>query len=380
MRLLIDATCIVNKPTGAGRYAVQLLTALSRMDRDNEYTIFVQRSLNSDCPVFALSRAANFHFRRINSPAVGPAKQLAFAWVLGQVHNCRSLIHSLNSELPLFHSMNGVVTVHDLKYLKYPHYLQGLAWLKARYLKYIIGRSVGKARKVITDSESTKKDLMTDLRVPEEKVRVVHLASALHETPAPDEKLHAGILAKYNVRVPFFLFVGEKRRHKNLEGLIEAFAMFKRQGDTWGTTLVAIGPPHSSGSDYLAMTQRLAVDRFITFIDFVDDEHLGVIYRHAEALVMPSLYEGFGLPILEAMEHETAVITSNLSSMPEVAGDAALLVNPLDPSDIAEKMRMLMCSPSLGAALVAKGRERVRSFSWDKVASETLRVYQECFH
>jgi len=270
--------------------------------------------------------------------------------------------------------MNSVVTIHDLKYLRYHHLLKGASQLKAMYLKRIMRSVAKKARKIIAVSRSTRRDIVMLLGVEESKIEVIHEASNLASySPAGCEDNGS----RYSTGLPYFLCVAERRPHKNLEGLMEAFAIFKRRYDKWGTSLVLVGKEYSRHEDSLVDAKYRDIQGDVTITGFVPDEDLRVLYGEAEIFLLVSFYEGFGIPILEAMDCGTPVITSNISSMPEVAGDAAILVDPHDPEEIARAMLAIMGSRSLRDELVQKGYARARVFSWEETARQTLEVYEK---
>lgn len=379
MKILIDATGIVNETTGAGQYSLQLLKALSEIDNENEYFVVLQKSLSEKHPIFTLATKSNFSLIRANIPAVGPKKQISFLSFLWSTRIQCDLLHGLNSELPLFCNINSIVTIHDLVYLKYPEFLKGLAKLKSKYLECIIKKGAKKANKIIAVSESTKSDIINLLGIKANKIKVIYEASNFN-LYAQKNGSNSKIIKKYSIKKPYILFVGEKRPHKNLEGLIKAFAIFKQKYDKWNTNLVITGKQYSNYKSYLMEIKELNVFNSVIFTGFISDEDLKTIYSEAEIFLLVSFYEGFGIPILEAMECGTPVITSDVSSMPEVAGGAALLVNPHNPEEIAEKINSIMNSKGLKKQLIEKGYRRVKEFSWEKTAEQTLKIYKEVYN
>ena len=380
MKILIDASGIINKTTGVGQYSLQLLKALAEIDNKNEYSFVLQKGLDESLSVYRLGKNRNFSFIQGNVSAVGPQKQRYYYSLLRRDSFKFDLLHSLNSELPLYCDVKKVVTIHDLKYLKYPHFFKDFSRIKAKYLEYIMKKGVEKANKIIAVSQSTKKDIINILGIDKDKIRVIYEASnfvmySQQNNNMPNEE----IIEKYAIKKPYFLYVGEKRPHKNIEGLIEAFAIFKEKYDQWDTSLVIAGKQYSGYQDYIKKAEKLGVIDLLIFTGFIPNEHLKPIYTQAEALLFVSFYEGFGIPILEAMECGIPVITSNISSMPEVAGDAALLVDPGNIQKIASKMNELMKSDSLKKQMIEKGLKRNRQFSWKSTARETLQVYEEIY-
>jgi glycosyltransferase involved in cell wall biosynthesis len=380
LKILIDASGIINKTTGVGQYSLQLLKALAEVDNKNEYFIVLQKELDEKHPIYNLRKKRNFSFIKGNVSAVGPQKQRYYYSLLRRNSSQFDLLHSLNSELPLYCDIKKIVTIHDLKYLKYPHFFKDFSKIKAKYLEYTMKKGAEKADVIIAVSQSTKKDIINLLGIEKDKIRVIYEASNLGMySRKNDNILNSDILKKYSIQKPYFLYVGEKRPHKNIEGLIGAFAIFKEKYDQWKTYLVIIGKKYLKYQDYINKAEQLGVMNYLIFTGFIPDEHLKSIYSEAEALLFLSFYEGFGIPILEAMECGIPVITSNISSMPEVAGDAALLVDPGNIQKIAAHMNNVMESESLKKQLIEKGWKRNKQFSWELSARETLKLYDEIY-
>jgi glycosyltransferase involved in cell wall biosynthesis len=236
-----------------------------------------------------------------------------------------------------------------------------------------------KATLIIAVSQSTKEGLVNLLGIPPQKIRVVPLAVASRFKVVEDEALKESIRRKYALPPRFFLFVGLLNPRKNGVRLIQAYHRFKSETDL-PHKLVFVGAKGWLYEDVLAQIEELGLEKEIIFTGYVADEDLPPIYNLAEALVYPSLYEGFGLPILEAMACGTPVITSNVSSAPEVAGGAALLVDPYDVDQLAEVMYKVASQGDLRAYLTRHGLKRARDFSWEKTALETLAVYEEAYN
>lgn len=380
MKILIDAFGIVNKTTGVGQYSLQLLSALSEIDTRNEYYICLQRKLNDNHPIFNLKNQQNFILIRDDVSAIGPKKQFYYYNILRRNRFKFDLFHSLNSELPLCGNIKSIVTFHDLKYIKYPYFLSKFSTIKSKYLRYTMKKGAEKASKIIAVSQSTKKDIIRLLGIEKDKIIVIYEASNLGMYSRKNDDIsNSDIFKKYSVQKPYFLYVGEKRPHKNLERLIKAFAIFKEKHDNRNTSLVLTGKKYSTYHEYITTAENLGVKDSLIFTGFIPEKYLKTIYSEAEALLLISFYEGFGIPILEAMECGIPVITSNISSMPEVAGKAALLVDPNNIQEIVEKMNNIVNSKILRKQLIEKGFKRVKQFSWERTAKQTLKVYDETY-
>ncbi len=264
-----------------------------------------------------------------------------------------------------------IVTCLDI--IRYTHPQNRFEYLTGRY----IYPSLKKADKLIAISEFTKSELIKHLRIPEDKIAVVYMGIDHREyrpMPSNDE-----IVNKYKLPedMKIILCVGAEIPRKNLSTLIEAFGKLKK--DYEGVKLVKVGNPQASGAREKLMKSinKLGLEKEVIFTDFVTEEDLPQIYNAADLYVYPSFYEGFGLPVLEAMACGVPVITSNASSLPEVAGDAAITVDPHDANTLAKAMYDVLTNDQLRENLMKKGLERAKLFSWEKTAKETLKVYEE---
>ena len=380
MKILIDAFGIVDKTTGVGQYSLQLLNALSEIDSKNEYYICFQKKLNDSHPIFNLKNKRNFTLIRDDVSAIGPKKQFYYYNLLRRNRFKFDLLHSLNSELPLYGNTKSIVTFHDLKYIRYPYFLNKFSTIKSKYLKYTMKKGAEKASKIIAVSQSTKNDIIHLLRIEKDKIIVIYEASNLGMYLKVNGGMaNSEILKKYAIQKPYFLYVGEKRPHKNLEGLIKAFAIFKEKYDSRNSSLVLTGKKYSTYHEYITIAENLGVKNSLIFTGFIPEKYLKTIYSEAETLLLISFYEGFGIPILEAMECGIPVITSNISSIPEVAGKAALLVDPNNIQEIAGAMNDIVSSKTLRKQLIESGLKRVKQFSWERTARQTLKVYNEIY-
>jgi len=377
MKILIDASAIKNTITGAGKYASCLLRALSQLDNANQYTILLNTSIPGNHPVFDTLDNRNFSLKRIDIPAIGPKRQLIF---LRKIRNRiqYDVFHCLHSNFPLAVSRNGVVTIHDLKFILFPQFFGRYHKVKQLYLRAIFSHALYSCNQVITDSASTKSDLLRVFKPDKQlskKIHVVHLASCMPDICCPDD-IFQHFRLKHDIPGDYFLYVGEQRPHKNIEGLIEGYRLFISKNQSADVPLVLAGVRHSSANipnDKHKMDSRCK----LVFTGPVDDRLLSGLYANALALAFTSFYEGFGLPIIEAMAYGIPVITSNVSSMPEIAGDAALLVDPQNKGSIAQALSSIYNNKSLRDHLKVKGIKRAAQFSWDKTAEKTLSVYQK---
>ena len=281
------------------------------------------------------------------------------------------VVHAPVNVAPLLAPAPTVVTVHDLAFLRFPEQYPGA---KQRYLNLLTRRSVERASRVIAVSENTRRDVLQNYRVP--AARVVTVPNGLDPAvkPVTDPAALAAFRREHGLPERFLLFVGTLQPRKNLVGLLRAVA---RAGDRLDLPLVVVG---GAGWQYAPIFDEVAAlgirDR-VTFAGYAEGRTLASWYSAATAFVFPSLYEGFGLPVLEAMACGTPVVTSATSSLPEVAGDAALLVDPSDVEALAAALVRVASDSGLREDLGRRGLARARGFSWERTARETVAVYRD---
>ncbi|MCL2678748.1 MAG: glycosyltransferase family 4 protein [Dehalococcoidia bacterium] len=286
------------------------------------------------------------------------------------LRDINELVHFTNQHfgrISLAINLPSIVTVHDLERICFP--VAGEAACAVENLKKDV-LAIKQAVKVIAVSDHTKKDLIRCLSIPEDRIVVIH--NGVDHTvfrPYPDSS-----------EFPYILYVGSERPRKNLLRFFEAFAMVKKQAGFAGVKLIKIGSPGRS-DEYrqatLAKLKELGIMDDVVFIPHVDDEQLAKYYSAAMMLVYPSLYEGFGLPVIEAMACGCPVIASNIAALPETSGGAALLVDPYNPADMAAAITSLLDNRELREQLTAKGIVRARDFDWADTAEKTLMAYRQ---
>jgi glycosyltransferase involved in cell wall biosynthesis len=388
MRIGIDARFYGSLGKGLGRYTEKLIKYLERLDDGNEYVVFLRREnfeeYRPSAPRFR-KELADYRWYSFE-------EQLLFPRLLRR-HRF-DLVHFPHFNIPVLYRGRFVVTIHDLILVRFPTLrattLHPL-WYRVKFAAYklAIRRAVFGSRKILTVSEFTRRDLLDRYPVDPEKIAVAHEAAepfchfqppeeayALFdrlgltvrvEQASPDESSH-GIIR------PYLLYVGNAYPHKNLESLVEAL----RRSDIPDMLLVLVGK-----EDYFYRRLRLAVEgkgmENVRFAGFVPDRELDSLYRRARAYVFPSLYEGFGLPPLEAMGKGTPVLASRTTSLPEVLGDAALYFDPSVEGSLEDALRRMWTDAGLGADLRKKGYRRWSRFSWEEMAKKTLETYEEAF-
>lgn len=293
-------------------------------------------------------------------------------WLEMRLHQL-DLLHSTDFIPPLYSRVPSVITVHDLAFLRWPHFLTED---NAAYYSQI-DRGVRRAQHVIVPSHSTKNDVISHLGVPDNKISVIYEAAAPLYRPIPVAPALADLQQRYNIPDKYMLFVSTIEPRKNIEGLLRAFHHLRQKYNVHDVGLVLAGKPGWLYEEIYRTAEELGLQESAFFIGRVTDEDLHKLYVAAQVHLHPALYEGFGLPPLEAMACGTPTIVSNTSSLPEVVGDAALTVNPQNWEEIAVAMHRVLSSPDLREELRQKGMQRAAIFSWQRAAAETLAVYEK---
>jgi glycosyltransferase involved in cell wall biosynthesis len=367
VRIAIDARKY--RDFGIGTYIRNLVTQLARIDRTTEYVLFCKPQDETELS----NLASNFRAVVETAPPYSVAEQVRIPMAIRREH--ADLFHAPHYVLPPLINCRSVVTIHDTIHLMFPQYLPGrLAYGYARTSLWIATR---RSNRILTVSETSKSDILRRFRVPADKVTVIYNAIDERLSQEPPEEAFERVRIRYQLRDPFALYVGNIKPHKNLERLIDAFDRLRRQPGYDSLKLVIIGDEISRYQGLRRAVHHYKLHKHVRFFGFVPVDTLSVLYRLASVFVFPSLYEGFGLPPLEAMASGTPVVTSNVSSLPEVVGDAAILVDPYDPDSIADGMKQVLAEADLRAELVKRGLAEVREYSWESSVARTREVYEE---
>jgi glycosyltransferase involved in cell wall biosynthesis len=366
VRIAIDARKL--RDYGIGTYIRNLVRHLARIDRVTEYILIVQPG-DIEIPT---ELGDNFRAVPDWSRAYSIREQLTIPLDLRREKV--DLFHAPHYVLPPLTPCKSVVTIHDCIHLRFPQYLPNrLGYVYARSSLWV---ATHRATRVLTVSETSKRDILRYFRVPESKIDVIYNAIDERLGEAPSDAEMSQVRERYQLNDPFVLYAGNIKPHKNLERLIEAFNSLRR-GGLEHVKLLIIGDEISKYASLRRAVHRYKLHKHVRFFGFVTDKTLASLYRLASVFVFPSLYEGFGLPPLEAMAAGTPVITSNVSSLPEVVGDAAILIDPYEPDEIAAAMRRVLTDPALCADLRARGLSRVKQFSWDRSIHRVREIYDE---
>ena len=366
MRVAIDARKLHD--FGIGTYIRNLLRHLARIDRDSEYVLLCRES---DLEV-ASQLGPNFRAVLEPSPNYSLREQIHVPWVLHREKP--DVFHAPHYVLPPATRCRSVVTIHDCIHLMFPQYMRNRA--AYFYARASMWSAAHQAHRILTVSQASKRDIIHFFSVPPEKVVVVYNAIEERFSDTPSEEAIERVRERYQLNHPFVLYVGNIKPHKNLVRLIEAFAELRRR-EFDELKLLIIGDEISKLPALRRAVHSHKLHKHVRFLGYLEDETLASLYRLASVFVFPSLYEGFGLPPLEAMASGTPVVTSNVSSMPEVTGDAAILVDPYSVDSIVEGIARVLTDPALSADLRRKGIARAREFSWDRSVQRTRQLYQE---
>lgn len=362
MRIGIDLRLHAYAPGGIAHYARRLAENLAPLLPPNTLHLLQHRKESAPLSL------PETHTQRIWTPPHHRWER----WALGaELWPARlDLLHSPDFIPPAWGARRNIITVHDLTFEFYPQYLTAEA---QRYYNDQIAWAVTHADAIIADSYATQRDLESCLAVSPERITVIHLAADAHFRPLPTAEINA-TLQRHGLEPGYLLFVGTWEPRKNLPGLLEALALLHAKGER--RTLVIAGRPGWLYDDIFQRVQTLGLASWVHFIEKAPTADLIALYNGALLLALPSFYEGFGLPALEALQCGTPVIVADRASLPEVVGEAGLRINPEDPQSLADACLQIARDGALREHLRQAGPERAANFSWKRTAEETLAVYQ----
>jgi glycosyltransferase involved in cell wall biosynthesis len=363
MRIGIDVRKI--KDFGIGVYIQNLVKNLLLLDKDNKYLLFFN-PVDLDDFTFPRSQVEKVTNR---SGKYSLSEHLTLSWQSRRKKV--DLFFSPHYVMPIFLNCMKVVTIHDLIHLKFPEFLPRRG--AHLYARLMFKQTVRAADRIIADSHHTKSDICRILKVDPQRIEVVYpaLDEAFCASESGEEIKH--FKEKWGVKKDYILYLGSEKPHKNLGNALLAYSKLAGRMDL---NLVVVGANLKRNESLEQTLNSLRLKDRITILDFIPRRELPLLYAGAGLLVFPSLYEGFGFPVLEAFFCGTPVVASNSSSIPEVAGDAAFLVDPLNVDAIAEGILAVLNNTSLRRDLIEKGRRRAELFSWKATAEKTLRVFE----
>lgn len=367
MRIAIDAHMVGTRETGNETYVLNLVKALGKIDRHNDYFLLSHDPSLLPAELLGRPNFSTVHVLPSTSLVRIPISMPYLAWREGY-----DLLH-VNYVAPPLSPVPTVVTIHDISYEFFPQFFSPRdRWLLATLVPF----SARRAAKIIAVSENTKWDIVKRYAIRSDKVAVTHEAAAPRFKPISNPQQLHGIRDKYGINSSFILTVGNLQPRKNIGRLIEAFVRL-RERNALDHQLVIVGQPSWRGSDIHHLVQGRGFQDQVVFTGYVPGDDLPLLCNAATIFVYPSLYEGFGLPPLEAMACGTPVIASNVSSLPEVLGDAAVLVDPYDVEGLAQAILDLLAEPAKLRVLAARGIARSSMFCWEETARRTLLLYEE---
>jgi glycosyltransferase involved in cell wall biosynthesis len=375
MRITVDVSPAVHHHAGLGRYAHELLAALTALDLSDEFTAFYYSSHEEDRPEPPLDHMAANVVRLPAKPWRMTVLLAYFAHLnMDRWLRAGDIFHATDHLLPPLSRSRTVFTIHDLIFRFFPEYHLPLnRW----FLSLMLPRFIQRADAIIAVSESTRRDVLRLMRVPPDKIDVIYEGVNPAFRPLDDAQL-ASVRAKYHLPARFVLYLGTIEPRKNLVTLLEAQrALIQR--DSTAPPLVVAGRKGWLYKPVFDRVRELGLQDYVLFTDYVHSADAPALFNAAEVFVFPSLYEGFGLPPLEAMACGTPLVCSNASSLPEVVGDGGILFAPRDVGGLAGAMERVLCDEQLRAELSAKGLKQASRFSWERAARQTLSVYRRVF-
>jgi glycosyltransferase involved in cell wall biosynthesis len=347
----------VEKKVGVSTYTLNLLRYFNKVaDKNTSFKVFLKNNPNKELP------KENQYFKYEVIPGKFLWSQIFLPIRLYQKRDI-DIFFSPAHYLPRFCPVPSIVTIHDLSYLYYPEdFLKKDLFQLKHWSQY----SLKQARKIIAVSKTTKKDIVKNYKIPEEKIEVIYNG---YEKPVKYEISNIKI---EKINHPYILYVGTLQPRKNITTLIKAFEKFKNFYPEF--KLIIAGKKGWLYEKIFNLVTDLGLEADVYFTDYVTDNQLVFLYKNAFCFVLPSFYEGFGIPVLEAMSFDCPVISSFCSSLPEIGADACLYFDPNNVFDLVEKLKLLKEDKKLRKELIKKGQKRIKEFSWEKCGKQTLEI------
>lgn len=371
MRIGIDARFFGSVGKGLGRYTQKLVENLEQVDKENQYYIFLRKENWDEY------QPQNVNFIKVMAdiPWYGFWEQIQFPKILKKFE--LDLVHFPHFNVPIFYRGKFIVTIHDLILLRYPTQKASALsplfyFFKKTAYGFVIRHAIKKSEKIIAVSKHTKKDIEKYFHVGGEKISVTY--EGIDASSPKNHEPVADVFQNYGIIKPYLLYVGNAYPHKNLERLVLVFREIAKKHPHLHLVLVG-------REDYFySRLKKFVSDNFaknVIFADFVPDKHLELVYKEALLYVFPSLYEGFGLPPLEAMAKNIPVASSNSSCLPEILGKAAFYFDPDGMAEMAETIENAISDGELRKKMITRGKEQIKKYSWEKMAKETMEIYKK---
>ncbi len=373
-KILIDATTVVEKKDGLSQYIISLLYHLPYTAFDIfDFQVLINKGIRRK-ELWDVLNSGRFEVIEASIAPIGPKRDRDMFLFFKRQKNTFDLFHSTSNQYPLC-LKNGIATVHDITFRKY---LDAKWWtfnIASRYLNLVIKRSLKNAAAVIAVSNYTKQELVNNYSLSvsgSDKIKVIyegweHLVNNGEETVTET-------LPQFS---NYLFYVGTTRLHKNMKNLLRAFNIAGKKLPANIKLVVSGNETYLDDEDKKVIAAINKTGERVIFTGFVSKKNLEHLFKHADAFIFPSLSEGFGIPVLESFYFKKPLLCSNTTSLPEIAGDAALYFNPEKPEDIAAVILQFFSNPNLAKELIAKGEERLKLFSWEKTALETVQLYKK---
>jgi len=374
-RILIDATTVIDKVDGLSTYIINLIKNLPEESFDTfKYIILIQQGLVRD-ELTSLIDNNKFEVIQKKIASIGPKREWDMYWFLKKYKNSFDLFHSTSNYYPMF-LKGGIATVHDITFRKYFNASWWSFNMAPRFLSFVTRNGLYKSAAVVAVSNFTKQEIITSFKLSDtvkNKIRVIYEGWE-HLQPVSGKSITQEIYPEYK---NYLFYVGTTRLHKNMKNLLKAFALAKNNLPEYIKIVVSGNASYLDDEDKRSITKINNNGERIVFTGFVSKNILEQLFRNADAFIFPSLSEGFGIPVLESFYFEKPLLCSNTTSLPEIAGNAALYFNPEDPQSISQAIITFYRDITLQYTLIANGKERLKLFSWEKMAKETIDLYKK---
>jgi len=370
MKILIDARLYGLENAGIGRYTVNLIEKLSQIDTDNRYIVFLRKKYFRE-----IKLPSGWEKVLVDIPHYSLLEQLQLPTLISKFKP--DLVHFLHLNAPALYLGNFVITIHDLLW----HQVRGrkvttlpAGIYLAKYLGYrfVVRNLISHSVKIITPTRFVKEDLIKRFNLRDDKIKTIY--EGVSSLPKATEIFARQTLRKYSIKPPYILYVGNLYPHKNIGTLIKSLKILR--GSLPGIKLIVVCSRDVFWDKFREFLVYQNAEDLADCIGFVTDKELSVLYNQAELFVYPTLFEGFGLPGLEAMACGCPVVCSDIPVLREIYGKAAIYFNGKKPEDIAEKIKKVLSNSQLRKKLIIYGNEQIKRYSWLKMAKETLEVYR----
>jgi glycosyltransferase involved in cell wall biosynthesis len=369
LKIGIDAHAAERDGTGNCTYIRGVLSGLFNLNDQNEYVLYIMDKSHPFYDMFKQKGNFQLHVLRPEHPLVRIPFSLAHRTFLDGI----DILH-VQYIAPPFHKGKLITTIHDLGFF---HFQESFSPFERIRSSILIPRNARRAAKIITGSQFSKTDIINKLKVSDSKIEITPYGNPIGLSQSPDNGID--IKKKYGIKKEFIFSLGRLNMRKNLKNLISAYTEL-RQKENLDLNLVIAGKKDYLSEETLMEVKKSGYDNEIIMTGYIPQEELPLFYQTAEIFVYPSFFEGFGLPPLEAMAWGCPVITSNVSSLPEVVGDAALLIDPYQTREIKDAMKRVLSDSGLKHRLQEAGKQRAKMFTWEKTAKKTLKIYEDVYN